>query len=144
MPIWSLDLEQDLPLVNCVIDEINQVVLNMIVNSAQAIGHTRGDLGIDGGPGKGRITIKTRNSGNVVQIVIGDTGIGIPQLIMHSIFDPFFTTKEVGKGTGQGLAIAHDIIVNKHGGSIQVESEVGVGTTFTIQLPLRNSLNKEQ
>ncbi|MGD0622808.1 MAG: ATP-binding protein [Thermacetogeniaceae bacterium] len=139
-----LDLQPDLPAVNCVIDEINQVVLNMIVNSAQAIAQACSDQGTDGDPGKGRITIKTRSNGDVAQIVISDTGIGIPQSIMHRIFDPFFTTKEVGKGTGQGLAITHDIIVNKHRGSIQVESEVGVGTTFTIQLPLDNSLNQEQ
>ena len=155
----ELDLEPGLPLVNCAIDEINQVVLNMIVNSAQAIAQTRDDIGAAPRPctphsfrpgvspdaeesarhpesGKGKITIRTRSGENFVQIIISDTGVGIHQSNLHRIFDPFFTTKEVGKGTGQGLAIAHDIIVNKHKGSIQVESEEGAGTTFIVQLPL--------
>jgi PAS domain S-box-containing protein len=157
----ELDLEPDLPLVNCAIDEINQVVLNMIVNSAQAIAQARNDIGAEPHPdalhsfkpglspdaeddegawrpesGKGKITIKTRSGENFVQIIIGDTGVGINQSNLYRIFDPFFTTKEVGKGTGQGLAIAHDIIVNKHRGSIQVESKEGEGTIFIVQLPL--------
>lgn len=67
---------------------------------------------------------------------MSDTGTGIPEAIRAKIFDPFFTTKQVGKGTGQGLAIAHAVIVEKHGGSIEVESEFGIGTTFILRLPL--------
>ncbi|MHB1043757.1 MAG: PAS domain S-box protein [Eubacteriales bacterium] len=125
-------LEPDLPPVYCSIGEINQVVLNMIVNAAQAIKEA-----VDAGFAKnGKITVKTRNKGDYIQIIINDTGPGIPQSILHKIFDPFFTTKEVGKGTGQGLAIAHDIITNKHKGTIDVELEPGKGTTFIINLPV--------
>ena len=131
-----MDLEKDLPTVDCVINEINQVVLNMIINSTQAIGQDRAKAR----PGKcfkkGRITIRTKSDKDTVQIIISDTGTGIAKSNLHRIFDPFFTTKEVGKGTGQGLAIVHDIIVNKHAGDIQVESEPGVGHTFTVKLPI--------
>jgi PAS domain S-box-containing protein len=134
----ELDLEPDLPPVNCVIDEINQVVLNMIVNSIQAIAQVQSSTARAGAhrSGKGKITIGTKTGAGCVEIRISDTGAGIPQENLHRIFDPFFTTKEVGQGTGQGLAIAHDIIVNKHQGSIQVQSQAGMATTFTIRLPL--------
>jgi hypothetical protein len=88
---------------------------------------------------RGRVTIGTRQQGESVEIRISDTGAGIPPENLERIFDPFFTTKPVGKGTGQGLTIAHDIVVNKHGGSIDVESEVGRGTTFTVRLPLETT-----
>lgn len=127
------DLDPNLPTVFCVISEINQVVLNMIVNAAQAIK----DLTPRCSTEKGKIIITTRKEGDFVHILVSDTGGGIPQPIMDKIFDPFFTTKEVGIGTGQGLAIAHNIIVNKHGGKINVESELGVGTTFIITLPVK-------
>ena len=70
-------------------------------------------------------------------IEIGDNGVGISKMMQKRIYDPFFTTKEVGKGTGQGLAIVHNIVVEKHGGSIELESEVGVGTTFMVRLPIK-------
>jgi two-component system, NtrC family, sensor kinase len=126
------DLAPNLPLVNCQIDEINQVVLNMIVNAAQAIQEKTGD----NPDHKEIIFISTRQDKNQVQIIIRDTGPGIPPKIRERIFDPFFTTKGVGKGTGQGLSLAHNIIVNKHHGKISVDSEPGKGTTFTIQLPI--------
>ena len=126
------ELDPNLPLVNCTIDEINQVILNMIVNASHAIEDA---LGKDSGK-QGKIKIKTNSDKDWVHISISDTGKGIPEQIQSRIFDPFFTTKEVGKGTGQGLAIAHDIIVNKHEGEIEVNSEVGKGTTFTIKLPI--------
>ncbi|OPX88779.1 MAG: Sporulation kinase E [Pelotomaculum sp. PtaB.Bin013] len=125
-------LEPNLPLVKCVIDEINQVILNMIINAAHSIKEV---VEKNSAP-KGKITIITRNAGTHVQILISDTGAGIPPSIIQKIYEPFFTTKEVGKGTGQGLAIAHDIIINKHKGNLNVESELGKGTTFTISLPL--------
>lgn len=127
------DLDRDLPPVFCIINEINQVVLNMIVNAAQAIK----DVVQPSFVKKGIIRINTRKAGDMVEIVISDTGKGITKTIIDKIFDPFFTTKEVGIGTGQGLAIAHNIIVNKHNGRINVESEPGKGTTFTIVLPVR-------
>ncbi|HEY8967056.1 MAG TPA: ATP-binding protein, partial [Candidatus Methylacidiphilales bacterium] len=127
-----------LPLVPCRIGEINQVVLNLVVNAAHAIG----DLAQIPGRlpnGKGTITISTRPSddGDWAEVRIADTGGGIPEAIRGKIFDPFFTTKEVGKGTGQGLAIAHSVVVDKHGGAISFETELGQGTTFLIRLPLR-------
>ena len=129
------DFDPDLPHVPCVIGDFNQVVLNMIVNSAHAVKDVVGD----GGNGKGKIKVTTRKEGDWAVIRISDTGAGIPQAIRSRVFDPFFTTKEVGKGTGQGLAIAHDVIVTKHGGSLTFDSEEGKGTTFVIRLPLETT-----
>jgi PAS domain S-box-containing protein len=127
----EVDLEPNLPLVSCDIDEINQVFLNMIVNSAQAIQ----ELAQRGGPKKGVIRITTRSRDGEVVITLSDTGAGISQANLNRIFDPFFTTKKMGMGTGQGLSLAHNIIVNQHKGKISVESELDKGTTFTIVLP---------
>lgn len=121
----------DVPLVQCFPGDINQVLLNVIVNAAHAIRES-----VEGTEDKGIITISTLASDGEMIIKIADTGTGIPQEIQDKIFDPFFTTKEVGKGTGQGLAIVHDIVVERHGGRIDIESEVGKGTTFIIGLPL--------
>jgi signal transduction histidine kinase len=88
------------------------------------------------GPKKGTIAVSTRRVGEWAEIRIRDTGCGIAENIRDRIFDPFFTTKPVGRGTGQGLAIAHDVIVKRHGGAIAVESEPGGGTTFILRLPL--------
>jgi PAS domain S-box-containing protein len=119
-----------LPDVMCHISEINQVLLNLIVNASHAIADSGKDMGA------GRIQIVTTAGPELVSIAITDNGCGIPQENLEKIFDPFFTTKEVGRGTGQGLAIAHSIIVEKHGGQIEVASEVGVGTRFTFHLPI--------
>jgi two-component system NtrC family sensor kinase len=121
----------EIPLVNCYAGEINQVVLNLIVNAAHAIGDV-----VKGTPEKGRITVATRVQDAFVEIAIADTGKGIPVEVRSRIFDPFFTTKEVGKGTGQGLAIARSVIVDKHGGSLTFDTELGKGTTFYIRLPI--------
>lgn len=121
-----------LPMIHCIISQINQVILNMIVNAAQAI-----EEKIKSGQySKGNICIRTLLEDQWAVITIEDNGGGIPPLVEERIFDPFFTTKEVGKGTGQGLAIAHDIIVNKHGGRIEVKSDPGRGTRFMISLPI--------
>ena len=80
--------------------------------------------------------MSTRHDLDAVVLTVSDTGGGIPEAIRTRVFDPFFTTKEVGKGTGQGLAIAYDVVVNKHGGTIAFESEEGKGTTFRIRLPI--------
>ena len=127
------DFDPALPPVPCLPGEFNQVVLNLVVNASHAIAEVVGD----GGRGKGQITVSTRASDEWVEVRVGDTGTGIPEAIRRKIFDPFFTTKGVGKGTGQGLAIAHSVVVDKHGGEILLESEVGRGTTFIIRLPLR-------
>jgi len=129
------DYDSTLPLIPCLQGEFNQVVLNMIINASHAIGDVVGD----GSKGKGTITISTRRVDPWAEIRIADTGTGIPENVRARIFDPFFTTKQVGKGTGQGLAISHNVIVEKHGGTISVESVEGVGTTFIIRLPLEET-----
>jgi signal transduction histidine kinase len=130
----SLDLELDpsLPPVPCLRDELNQVVLNLIVNASDAISDvTRG-----GTLDKGKIVVRTRAVGEFAEISITDSGGGIPESIRPRVFEPFFTTKAVGKGTGQGLAIAYSVVVDKHCGKIWLQSETGKGTTFFIQIPL--------
>jgi two-component system NtrC family sensor kinase len=103
------------------------VVLNLLVNAAHAIS----DVDVVKGSGTtGKLTVRTRLDANEVEIAIGDTGTGIPETAREKVFDPFFTTKEVGKGTGQGLAIAHSVIVKKHQGTLRFETECGKGTTF--------------
>ncbi|MFH1515322.1 MAG: PAS domain S-box protein [bacterium] len=128
----ELDLTEDLRRINCVPGEIGQVILNMIVNASHAIAAVVGD----GDFQKGAIKISTREMGDNIEIRLSDTGTGIPEKIKERIFEPFFTTKEVGKGTGQGLAICHSVIVEKHKGTITFETESGKGTTFIITLPL--------
>jgi signal transduction histidine kinase len=125
------DLDPSLPPIPCLPGEFNQVILNMVVNAAHAIAAKRS---ADTDP-KGTLTISTRLNGAFAEIRISDTGTGIPAEIRQKIFDPFFTTKPLGQGTGQGLAIAYDVIVNKHHGSIALESEPGQGSTFIISLP---------
>lgn len=120
----------ELPPVTCNIGELNQVFLNLIVNAAHAIQESGRDIL------EGKITIRSAVAGDEVQITIGDNGCGIAAANADKIFDPFFTTKKVGRGTGQGLAIAYDIIVTKHGGSLSFESQIGIGTTFLIRLPV--------
>lgn len=116
----------------CHINAIGQVILNMIVNAAHAI---EAKLGKTPTGNKGLISISTKQCDNAIEIKISDTGVGIPKNIHNKIFDPFFTTKDVGRGTGQGLAIAYDVICIKHNGSIEFATEDGVGTTFTLKLP---------
>jgi two-component system NtrC family sensor kinase len=131
---YVADLETDfaeLPPVMCFLGEFNQVVLNLLVNASHAIADVVKDTGQ-----KGKLTVRTRLDGNEIEVAVSDTGSGVPEAIRAKIFDPFFTTKEVGKGTGQGLAIAHSVIVKKHGGSLRFESECGKGTTFFIRLPI--------
>ena len=125
------DLDESLPAVLCLPGELNQVILNLIVNGAHAI---RDRTGGDGT--KGTLRVTTRRAGDQVEIRVADDGAGIPAAIRDRIFEPFFTTKEVGKGTGQGLTIAHAVVTQKHGGTLTFESEEGRGTTFIIRLPL--------
>ena len=124
----------ELPLVKCHVGDLNQVFLSLFVNAAHAISEIVAKSGH-----KGRIRVRTAKEGDKVRIDIADTGCGIPEAIRDRVFDPFFTTKEVGRGSGQGLAIARCIVVDKHGGSLTFESEVGNGTTFTIWLPVNGS-----
>jgi PAS domain S-box-containing protein len=125
------DFDPSLPPVPCLPGEFNQVILNLIVNAAHAIA----DVARKGGPAMGKIKVQTVNCVEWVEIRIQDTGTGIPEKVQSRIFDPFFTTKEIGKGTGQGLAIARSVVITKHGGSIHFETAEGKGTTFIIRLP---------
>lgn len=127
----ELSLAADLPDVLTHPSEINQVLLNLIVNAAHAIGESR-DVAAEG---KGTIDVSTRRTPHGVTVRVADNGSGMPDHVLARIFEPFFTTKEVGKGTGQGLAICHQI-VTQHGGTIHVESEPGEGTAFELCLPL--------
>jgi signal transduction histidine kinase len=124
------DFDPSLPSVSCLPGEFNQVILNIVVNAAHAIADR------EGGKGKGFILVSTSRQGDEVEIRISDTGTGIPESARGRIFEPFFTTKEVGKGTGQGLAIARSIVVDKHQGRIFFETQMDKGTTFVIRLPL--------
>jgi two-component system, NtrC family, sensor kinase len=121
-----------LPPVFCQVGQINQVVLGLLTNAAHAIADANRGSGA-----RGTITITTRVEGEHVVISVADTGCGIPESIRPFIFDPFFTTKEVGRGRGQGLSIARNVIVKEHGGSITFETCVGAGTTFHVRLPMR-------
>ncbi len=122
----------EIPSVVCNVGDLNQVFLNLLVNAAHAIADAVGDSG-----GRGVIRVRTAPDGeDGVVVSISDTGPGIPEEIRARIFDPFFTTKEVGRGTGQGLAIARNIVLDKHGGKLRFESAVGQGTTFFVHLPI--------
>jgi len=123
---YKADVVRDygvLPEVECLPSQMNQVFLNLLVNAAQAIAE------------RGVITLRTRAEGDMVSISIQDTGCGVPAEIRDRIFDPFFTTKPVGKGTGLGLSVTYGII-ERHRGRIELESEPGQGSTFTIHLPV--------
>ena len=122
--------DESLAPVFCLKGEVGQVVLNLIVNAAHAI-----ESRIKGGDEQGTITIRTRSEGEFAVLEVNDTGTGMPEDVVAKAFDPFFTTKEVGKGTGQGLAIAHNVVVGMHRGRIEIDTVEGEGTTFTVRLP---------
>ncbi|MEJ2591119.1 MAG: ATP-binding protein [Candidatus Thiodiazotropha sp.] len=126
------DLQESLPAPPGYRDKLGQVILNLIVNAAHAIG----DEVEAGHLKKGHIRVTTATHDDAVEIRISDDGPGIPEAIQQKIFDPFFTTKEVGKGTGQGLSIARSVVVDQHQGSLTLDSTPGDGATFTIHLPL--------
>ena len=131
---YVADVETDLgelPDVMCHQGDMCQVFLNLLINAAHAIQGATGEAGK-----KGTIRVATCRENDSIVIAISDTGGGIPRGIRDKIFEPFFTTKEVGRGTGQGLAIARSVVVAKHGGSLTFDSEEGKGTTFFIRLPI--------
>ncbi|MGB2823300.1 MAG: ATP-binding protein [Phycisphaerae bacterium] len=127
------DFDDVLPPVPILSGDIKQVILNMLVNAAHAIG----DVLAREPESRGTIAVTTRHDGDFAEIRIADTGTGIPEEVRPKVFNLFFTTKAVGKGTGQGLAISRAVVVEKHGGTITFQSEVGKGTTFVIRLPMR-------
>jgi PAS domain S-box-containing protein len=136
---YSADIELDLntlPTVHCNIGELNQVFLNLIVNAAHAIADVN-----EGTTDRGTIRIASEQlNESTVQISVKDTGGGIPKTAQKRVFEPFFTTKEVGRGSGQGLAISHAIVVEKHAGEISFETTKGEGTTFFIKLPITQAV----
>jgi signal transduction histidine kinase len=136
----EFDLDADLPPIRCVPAELNQLLLNMVVNASDAIAEKLGSNFAE----KGTISVRTSYDSKQVVIEIGDTGCGMPEEIRTRIFDPFFTTKDPGKGTGQGLSICYNIIVNKLGGAIDVESTPGEGTVFKLTIPNQNSDDFEE
>ena len=129
--VAEVDMRFDpkLPQILCFPSELNQVFLNLIINATHAIESANKG-------GMGRITITTRADDDWLEVLVQDTGTGVPAAIRDRIFDPFFTTKPVGKGTGQGLAICRDVVVSKHGGRLDVESVDNVGATFIVRLPV--------
>ncbi|MBN2375607.1 MAG: PAS domain S-box protein [Sedimentisphaerales bacterium] len=136
----KMDFDPELPLVTGFPGELNQVILNLIINASDAITDKAGGNVTE----KGTITISTRQAGEWVEIRISDSGTGIPEEIRSQVLNPFFTTKEIGKGSGQGLAIAHSVIVDKHGGTFTFETETGKGTTFIIRIPIESEEATEE
>ena len=128
----QLDFDWSLPPVLLLRNEFSQVMLNLIVNAAHAVAASLPPGSAD----KGKIVISTKAVGLNVEVRVTDNGVGIPESVRARVFEPFFTTKEVGKGTGQGLAIAYSVVVDKHSGSITFETQAGQGTTFIVSLPL--------
>jgi signal transduction histidine kinase len=128
----ATDFDPELPPVPCLPGQLNQVILNLLVNAGHAIAEVVGD----GLQARGCIRVSTRREDEWAEIRVSDTGGGIPEGIRDRVFEPFFTTKEAGIGTGQGLAIAHSVVVSKHQGSIRFETQPGQGTTFILRLPL--------
>ena len=125
-------LEAELPPVPGWPGDFNQVLLNLIVNAAHAVRDVqRGEAGA-----KGLISISSERAGDFVEVRVADNGVGIPEENRERVFLPFFTTKGVGKGTGQGLPLAYNIVVKKQGGAIWFESKAGAGTTFFVRLPM--------
>jgi PAS domain S-box-containing protein len=127
--VVQTEFDPSLPPVLCHAGEMNQVFLNLIVNAAQAIEASGKNL-------PGQITISTTHKDGFVSIRIADNGTGVPTDLRERIFDPFFTTKDVGKGTGQGLAICRDVVQIKHGGTLDVDGIEGEGAVFTVRLPV--------
>jgi PAS domain S-box-containing protein len=121
----------DIPAVPCFLSDLNQVFLNLLVNAAHAIADV-----VEKTDKRGVIRVRTFQEKSDVVVAISDTGTGIPEAVCGKIFDPFFTTKGVGKGTGQGLALARSVVVEQHGGTLTFETEMGKGTTFFIRIPL--------
>jgi len=128
----------ELPAVPCQLGDLNQVFLNLLINAAHAIGDAE-----KGTEARGVMHIVTRADGDWVEIAVTDSGTGIPEEVRDKMFDPFFTTKEVGKGTGQRLALARAVVVDNHGGTLTFVTAMGKGTTFVVRLPLHAAEVKE-
>jgi two-component system, NtrC family, sensor kinase len=132
------DLDPDLPMVMCCIDDLNQVFINLLINAAHAVGDVVGDHGTQ----KGTICVTTRRDDASIVITISDTGAGIPEEVQKRMFEPFFTTKGHDKGTGQGLLYVKTIVVDKHHGTLTWDSKPGQGTTFSVRIPVEQKPRK--
>ncbi|MBN1394599.1 MAG: response regulator [Pirellulales bacterium] len=126
------DFDPELPLVCCVPTDINRLVVNLVVNAVHAVA----EAARQDNERQGKITVRTKYDGPWAEIRVEDNGMGIRDEIRSRVFDLFFTTKDVGRGTGQGLAIVHNIVVDKHGGTIEFETQKGKGTSFIVRLPI--------
>ena len=132
----------ELPLVECFASQLNQVFMNILANAIDALeSELKENLAADKVP---QITLRTRTHKNSIVVTLADNGAGMPPAIRDRMFDPFFTTKEVGKGTGMGMAISYQIVVEKHRGQIECVSEEGVGTKFVITVPIRLSSEQKE
>ncbi len=132
------DLDPDLPMAMCCIDDLNQVLINLLINAAHAIGDVVGNAA----NGKGTIRVETRREDPFVRISISDTGSGIPEHVQARMFEPFFTTKGHDKGTGQGLLYVRTVVVEKHHGTLTWDTRIGRGTTFTVRIPIEQKARK--
>ena len=132
------NLDDNLPAVMCCIDEMQQVFLNLLINAAHSIGDCHEES-----EGRGVIKISSRLEGDDAVFTISDTGKGISPEIREKIFEPFFTTKGPGKGTGQGLSIVQKAVIERHNGRLELESAEGVGTTFTVYIPIEGKPKNE-
>ncbi len=131
--VLNLDIQPDIPPVQLILDEFNQVILNLVVNAAHAIEERIAQNQDDG---LGLIDVIARIDDDFLRIDVRDNGCGIPKEIQERVFEPFFTTKAVGKGSGQGLNIAYSVIVEKHKGRLELQSTVGEGSCFSVFVPL--------
>ena len=131
------DFESSLPAVECFPNDINQVFLNLLVNAAYTVAEAK-----SAGRLRGLIKLTTRSGDGWIEVAIADNGTGIPESIRDRVFDPFFTTKPIGRGTGQGLAIARTTIESKHGGTLRFETTEGEGTTFFVRLPIEPAMKE--
>jgi len=143
--VLKFNLAKNLPDIAADATQVRQVVMNLVINASEAIGEKSGVISISTGAMDCDRSYLQENylnedlsEGLYSYVEVADTGCGMDKDTLSKIFDPFFTTKEVGRGTGQGLAISHTVIVEKHSGSINFETKTGKGTTFIIQLPIQN------
>jgi signal transduction histidine kinase len=128
----------DLPPIVCNRGDLTQVLMNLIVNAAHAV-----EDAVSATEQRGTLTVAAKRRGDDVVITVADTGTGIPPEVATRIYDPFFTTKEVGRGTGQGLAITRMIVVEGHGGTLKFDTEPGTGTSFAVTLPIAGCRSRE-
>ncbi len=130
---FRLELDPAIPEIKVIGQDIGRVVLNLINNAFYAVSNKYQEGAADYQP---EVILKTRKNGDTIEIMVQDNGGGIPKNVLNKIFQPFFTTKPTGQGTGLGLSLSYDIITKGHGGNLNVATKEGIGTVFTVQLPV--------